>query len=287
MADLKISQLTGATTPLAGTEVVPVVQSSTTKKVAVSDLTAGRDVNAKSIALTGVAATGYLSMTAGGTTTNYNLGQITNTGGGLYWGVDNNAGTAFGGNTAYGGVVATSTATDLSLGVNNAVKWRISNATGDLVQVVAGDGVNFTANTPAAGMTSQLLNWYEEGTWTPAVRFGGGTTGITYSRQNGRYTRVGKLVTVTWDVRLSNKGSSTGAFTLAGLPFSAEGAGGGYSTSQFYFYSGFTTIKKMGTSYTNGGTTLDEVVDSADVAVSDTHFTNTSILFGSLTYLAA
>lgn len=42
MADLKISQLTAASTPLAGTEVIPVVQSGTTKKVAVSDLTAGR-----------------------------------------------------------------------------------------------------------------------------------------------------------------------------------------------------------------------------------------------------
>lgn len=53
MADLKISQLTGATTPLAGTEVVPVVQSSTTKKVAVSDLTAGRAVSGASFAVTG------------------------------------------------------------------------------------------------------------------------------------------------------------------------------------------------------------------------------------------
>lgn len=44
MADLKISQLTGATTPLAGTEVLPIVQASTTVKVAVSDLTAGRQV---------------------------------------------------------------------------------------------------------------------------------------------------------------------------------------------------------------------------------------------------
>lgn len=41
MADLKISQLTGATTPLTGTEVVPLVQSGTTKKVAVSDLVSG------------------------------------------------------------------------------------------------------------------------------------------------------------------------------------------------------------------------------------------------------
>lgn len=49
MANLKISQLTGATTPLAGTEVVPLVQSGTTKKVAVSDLTAGRDVAVKKL----------------------------------------------------------------------------------------------------------------------------------------------------------------------------------------------------------------------------------------------
>lgn len=42
MADSKISALTAATTPLAGTEVVPLVQSGTTKKVTVSDLTAGR-----------------------------------------------------------------------------------------------------------------------------------------------------------------------------------------------------------------------------------------------------
>ena len=45
MADLKISQLTSATTPLAGTEVLPIVQSATTVKVPVSDLTAGRAVS--------------------------------------------------------------------------------------------------------------------------------------------------------------------------------------------------------------------------------------------------
>jgi hypothetical protein len=45
MADLKISQLTGATTPLAGTEVVPLVQSSTTKKVSVENLVNGYAAN--------------------------------------------------------------------------------------------------------------------------------------------------------------------------------------------------------------------------------------------------
>lgn len=42
MADKKISALTAASTPLAGTEVLPIVQSGATVKVAVSDLTAGR-----------------------------------------------------------------------------------------------------------------------------------------------------------------------------------------------------------------------------------------------------
>jgi hypothetical protein len=44
MADKKISQLSNASTPLAGTEVVPVVQSGSTVKVSISDLTAGRTV---------------------------------------------------------------------------------------------------------------------------------------------------------------------------------------------------------------------------------------------------
>lgn len=39
MADKKISQLTGASTPLAGTEVLPIVQSGSTVKVASDDLT--------------------------------------------------------------------------------------------------------------------------------------------------------------------------------------------------------------------------------------------------------
>ncbi len=52
MADLKISQLTGATTPLAGTEVLPLVQSSTTKQISVANLTAGRAISATQLTLT-------------------------------------------------------------------------------------------------------------------------------------------------------------------------------------------------------------------------------------------
>ena len=53
MPDVKISALTGATTPLAGTEVLPIVQSSSTVKVSVADLTAGRAVSAASLTTTG------------------------------------------------------------------------------------------------------------------------------------------------------------------------------------------------------------------------------------------
>ena len=56
MADTKISALIAATTPLAGIEVLPIVQSSATKKVAVSDLTAGRSVSALDLTLTGLSA---------------------------------------------------------------------------------------------------------------------------------------------------------------------------------------------------------------------------------------
>jgi hypothetical protein len=49
MADKKISALTAASTPLAGTEVLPIVQSGATVKVAVSDLTAGRAISATAV----------------------------------------------------------------------------------------------------------------------------------------------------------------------------------------------------------------------------------------------
>jgi hypothetical protein len=53
MADIKISALPAATTPLAGTEVLPIVQSGVTSKVSIANLTAGRSVSATAVAITG------------------------------------------------------------------------------------------------------------------------------------------------------------------------------------------------------------------------------------------
>jgi len=72
MADVKISALPLASTPLAGTEVLPIVQSATTDQVSVANLTAGRAVSAASLTLTttplavGSGGTGLTSGTSGG-----------------------------------------------------------------------------------------------------------------------------------------------------------------------------------------------------------------------------
>ena len=75
MADKKISALTASTTPLAGTEVLPIVQSGATVKVAVSDLTAGR-----AIAATGANFSGLTASSAVATDASKNLVSVTNTG---------------------------------------------------------------------------------------------------------------------------------------------------------------------------------------------------------------
>ena len=59
MADLKISQLPAATTPLAGSEVLPIVQSGTTVQVSVNNLTAGKAVSASTVTATTVTATTF------------------------------------------------------------------------------------------------------------------------------------------------------------------------------------------------------------------------------------
>lgn len=67
MADKKISALTAATTPLAGTEVLPIVQGGSTVKVAVSNLTAGRAIAANGLTSSANIRTEYAS--AGNVTT--------------------------------------------------------------------------------------------------------------------------------------------------------------------------------------------------------------------------
>lgn len=145
MADSKISALPASTTPLAGTEVLPIVQGGATKQVSVANLTAGRAV-----------------ATAGGSFTD------------------------------------------------------------NITQSTAAKGINFTANTPLAGSTSQLLNYYEEGTWTPNQ--GSGLSVVGAFSSSGTYTRVGRLVTVTGNVTgATNIACGAAGVICSNLPFNTNG----------------------------------------------------------------
>jgi len=153
MADKKISALTAASTPLAGTEVLPIVQSGATVKVAVSDLTAGRAISATAV----------------------------------------------------------------------------TASTGNFIVGTSGQGVDFSA-TPGTG-TSELLNDYEEGTWTPVLaRATGGAITATTSDLTAKYTKVGNLVTVSLFLSITGVTSQgTNETEIRGLPFApttnALGAG--------------------------------------------------------------
>jgi hypothetical protein len=98
-----------------------------------------------------------------------------------------------------------------------------------------GTGITFPA-TQSASSNANTLDDYEEGSWTPGIRFGGNTTGITYSARSGLYTKIGNMVYATFNIDLSSKGSATGSAQLTGLPFASNGTtrGGGAVT---YYHS--------------------------------------------------
>lgn len=151
-----------------------------------------------------------------------------------------------------------------------------------------GDSPTFTALTlsngqivfPATQVASagaNTLDDYEEGTWTPGISFGGGTTGITYTTQSGRYTKIGRLVIVEGSVQLSAKGSSTGNAVITGLPFTTA-INGGSGTVGVNNETGLTA--GMTALATAGATTLllRNMSTAGTVQATDTHFTATSRL---------
>lgn len=89
---------------------------------------------------------------------------------------------------------------------------------GNLVIGTDGKGIDFSA-TPGTG-TSELFDDYEEGTWTPVIE-GTTTAGTaTYVTQNGRYTKIGNRVFVSFFVNY-NSHTGTGNMKVTGLPFAA------------------------------------------------------------------
>lgn len=78
---------------------------------------------------------------------------------------------------------------------------------------------------PSADPTT--LDDYEEGTFTPVVTASTtAPTGVTYSIQDGAYTKIGRVVTITYlrCVLTSLGTGGAGVVRVAGLPFAANGA---------------------------------------------------------------
>jgi hypothetical protein len=163
----------------------------------------------------------------------------------------------------------------------------VTISTGNVVMATSGKGIDFSATASGSGtMTSELLNDYEEGTWTIGLVFSGGSTGITTSANTGRYTKIGRQVTVTGNLSLTSKGSSTGSASITGLPFTIANTDAAYSAPSIRFnaitYVGaFQSIGNInGTSFN-----LEQISTLGSVtAITDANFSNSSGVVFSFTY---
>ena len=149
------------------------------------------------------------------------------------------------------------------------------------IALASGHGVSFASTSDASGMASELLDDYEEGTWTPVLTLGGATTGINYSQQTGRYTRVGDVVHVFFVILLSSKGSASGNGQITGFPFSV-GVG---NTAGTIYQDRISITGPMGI-YTSSGTdfSLYNQASGANSNVADGSFADNSYLAGNITY---
>lgn len=270
MADKKISQLTSATTPLAGTEVLPIVQSSTTVKVAVSDLTAGRAVSATQFTPTGGSATGntfYLPATnsLGLTTNGTERVRIDSTGNvGIGTTSPSNklqvSGTALFGPTSTVGVA-----------------YNVSSSNGTATQAInTGAGINFTIPFTgyANGLTGAQLFSANEAASGFATYFainmlntGGGIS------ERLRITSAGKLV--------------VGGTTVGTAAITTNGSNEGFEVNsitrasyQWYVNNGPTDKKYWRASVegTNGNWYLETLNDAYSTATTRMTLTNAGLL---------
>lgn len=95
----------------------------------------------------------------------------------------------------------------------------------DGVQIASGDQV--LVDRAGADRRVPLATM---GTWTPSVTFGGGSTGITYSSRTAQWTRIGDRIFFNISIVMTDKGSSTGAAQVTGLPVAADATSGNVQT---------------------------------------------------------
>lgn len=119
-----------------------------------------------------------------------------------------------------------------------------------------------------------------ESTFTPAVTFGGGSTGLTYTSRSGRYIRLGKRIFFQIRIELSAKGSSTGSANITGLP-TASMATATQNVGAFY-RSGFTGLTGAGGGLIDVSSTAIILYHASSTGASlmtNSEFSNSSLLY--------
>jgi len=108
------------------------------------------------------------------------------------------------------------TATSQRLVLDNSGNVTIND--GDLKIGTAGHGIDFSATSDASGMTSELLDHYEEGTFTPTITAedGGSWAASTYNKI--AYTRIGRQVHIQGYLSIDSQSSPSGDVRIS-LPF--------------------------------------------------------------------
>lgn len=117
------------------------------------------------------------------------------------------------------------------------------------------------------------LNNYEEGTWTPTII---GLTGAgvgTYSFQVGNYTRIGRVVVVTFNVSWSAH-TGSGDVAITGLPFASKNVSQGHQGGGLAYPAAYAGS-------INANESQIRVTDAADAAVA---IGGTGQFVGTLTY---
>ena len=165
---------------------------------------------------------------------------------------------------------------------------NVSVATGNLVIGTVGKGIDFSAQTATSvgTTTSELLDHYEEGTFTPTLVAAAGSGTIAYGAQAGRYIRIGSLCYLSIRLITTSISSRTGNLSIHGLPFTANaqnsaeasvGAVSGFSITAGTYVSGHcgngsATITLYNWDTTDGPTVLQhsEWSDNGDIMLNIT-----------------
>jgi hypothetical protein len=154
-----------------------------------------------------------------------------------------------------------------------SISASLSNINSALAQISQSVSVQIAA--ALSGTAGEQT--YDEGSFTPVLRFGGATTGITYTTQSATYTRIGRLVHVQIVIVLSSKGSATGNASISGIPL-APASADPVSIYLDAMTAGVGDTHVQAVLATGPLITLFDISGGASANLTDVDFTNTSRL---------